>query len=63
LDVHSGNEQIFLQAWDADFLLVSALKSKLLDFDGNYSTSPAELETRIVDVHAMGSEANGIKAK
>jgi hypothetical protein len=59
----SGNEQIFLQGWEADLLLVNALKSKLLEFDGNYSTSPTELETRIVEVHRFGSEAKELKAK
>jgi hypothetical protein len=59
----SGNEQIFLQAWEVDLLSVNALKSKLGGFEGSYSTNPAELESKIIDVHRLGSEANELKTK
>jgi hypothetical protein len=59
----SGNEQIFLQAWEGDMLLCNGLKSKLEKFDSNYSNNPGELETLIVTVHRLGSEANQLKSK
>lgn len=59
----SGNEQIFLQAWEADWLLAGALKAKLPGIEDSYSTTPAELETRIIDVHRWASEANELKTK
>jgi hypothetical protein len=59
----SGNEQIFLNAWEVDLQAMNTLKSKLPDPNRYYPTDPAALEAEIVVSHSFGSQASALKAK